>query len=470
MAKAGVDWTVAVIVFLFAWTLTTHGKFSASGDEPHYLIIAESLRADRDLDLANNYAADDGRLFGHAGLEMGSHARRSPAGGLRSVHDIGLPFAVLPVYSVAQRLAQLPSERLLRRFKMSRGLFAYSIVAVFLIAVCALAFGLFAQAVGEWAGSRRAVVAVAAAAISPPIVSYTFLVFPETIALAVTLVVLWYALDRKPHGAVPTLVIALAVGLLPWVHRKYTFYVWGLLFLLLVRRKRALADLQTSTLAAAGLLFVLPQVALYLWTWHQWGTIAGPQLVDTLPFSGQAFARGLAGLWIDRVHGVFACGPLFLLAPACCWLERRTAWPFLVPAALLYLPMAAFVDWIGGFSTAARYIVPALPLVLVPMALALRRRFVARLFVALLVLQIPIDMVVWQHPRTLWPGRGTTNPALQSLGFLGRCYERAFPSIWTDGVTVSAIALLIVVAAGSALVVQIAGAADMRANEFSATM
>src|SRR5690242_3790560 len=128
MAGGRFKWTIASALFLFSWTLTTHGKFSASGDEPHYLMIAESLRSDGDLDLANNYARDDGRLFGHAGLAVGPHARQTPGGHLRSVHDIGLPFAVLPVYAAAERLASVPSEATLGRFRMSRGLFAYSIV------------------------------------------------------------------------------------------------------------------------------------------------------------------------------------------------------------------------------------------------------------------------------------------------------------------------------------------------------
>ena len=81
---------VALICFLFTWTLTTHGKFSASGDEPHYLMIAQSIVADHDIDLANNYARNDGRLFGHDGLAAGLHALPSRTGRLRPIHDIGL--------------------------------------------------------------------------------------------------------------------------------------------------------------------------------------------------------------------------------------------------------------------------------------------------------------------------------------------------------------------------------------------
>ena len=53
-------WPVPLGVFLIIWGLTTHGKFSLTGDEPHYLLMAESLRVDGDLDLANDYAPAPG--------------------------------------------------------------------------------------------------------------------------------------------------------------------------------------------------------------------------------------------------------------------------------------------------------------------------------------------------------------------------------------------------------------------------
>src|SRR4051812_28976900 len=113
----------ALAVFLFSWTLTTHGKYSASGDEPHYLIITHSIVADGDMDVANNYAANDGRFFGHDHLEMGLHAVPALDGHVRSIHGVGLAIALVPVYAVAQRAAHLPSDALLARMRMDRGLF-----------------------------------------------------------------------------------------------------------------------------------------------------------------------------------------------------------------------------------------------------------------------------------------------------------------------------------------------------------
>jgi hypothetical protein len=73
---------VPVTIGLFLWTLSTRGKITVSGDEPHYLMVAESLLADWDLNLANNYAQNDGRRFGADGLTSGVHARPNRAGAL----------------------------------------------------------------------------------------------------------------------------------------------------------------------------------------------------------------------------------------------------------------------------------------------------------------------------------------------------------------------------------------------------
>src|ERR1700730_4185465 len=100
-------WTIWLTVFVFVWTLTTHGKYSVSGDEPHYLMITQSIVSDMDLDVGNNYAANDGRLFGHDQLVMGPHAVLDPAGRTESVHDIGLPVLLVPEYLLAQVVSPL---------------------------------------------------------------------------------------------------------------------------------------------------------------------------------------------------------------------------------------------------------------------------------------------------------------------------------------------------------------------------
>ena len=154
---------------------------------------------------------------------------------------------------------------------------------------------------------------------------------------------------------------------------------------------------------------------------------------------------GAVGLWIDRQYGLLAYAPVYWIVPVCWGLTWKRTWPYFVPVVLLFVPAAAYVvGWWAGFAPAARYLVPAVPLLLVPIAGALRRRWVRWSALALCVPQLAIDAVVWQHPRTLWPQDSGSNPALEMLGAVGRAYEHLLPSIRTEGVTLAAVVLAIV--------------------------
>jgi hypothetical protein len=446
---------VAIVAFLFAWTLATHGKYSVSGDEPHYLMITQSVIADHDLDLANNYAGNDGRLFGHDHLEMGPHALRDRQGHLESVHDIGLPWLLVPAYIAAQSVAQATSPSLLARFRMDRGLFAYSLIGLMLITITSIGMGLLAHGVVHDTGRRDTALLVGVAAISPPVVSHSFLVFPEVIALFVTAVVAWYAIERpRDERAATFFAIVAALGLLPWVHRKYALYVVGLVFVIIWTRRDLVRGLSARQRALAAALLAVPIAVLFLWTWNRWGTLGGPQMIERLPFSAQSLQNGLAGLMVDRQSGLLSYAPIYWIVPASWILTWRRTWPLLLPALLLYVPMAAFVEWWAGFAPAARYVTPIVPLCLVAMADAMKYRVVRVALVCLAIPQLMIDAVVWQHPRALWAA-GETNPALESLGAIGRAYEACLPAIRVEQLTAAALWIVCGAAAATALLVAV---------------
>jgi hypothetical protein len=450
-------WAAGAIVFLFAWSLTTHGKYSATGDEPHFLMIAQSLLADHDLDVANNYANDDGRLFGHDNLEMGLHAVPGRNGQLRPAHDIGLPVLLLPIYAGAQLASNVPSESLLARFRMDRGLFAYSIIGLFLIALTAAGLMLLGEGLVALTSPQTAVLLIVAAGISPPIVSHSFLVFPEVLALFVTSLILWFSLSPSAAFSRANLItLAFVLGALPWAHHKYLPYVFGLALLVVWKRWADFGRLSRRDWAIAIALFTIPQLGLQLWTWREWGTLTGTLTTNDVPFSFGVLRTGFVGLLEDRQSGLLAYAPLYWVVPACWYLTRKTTWPLLIPAALLYLPAAAFTHgWWAGFSPAARYIVPLMPIFIVVIADAWRYRAVQIAFIALLVPQLMIDTVIWQHPRTLWPAVDATsanagNLALEALGGLGRAYEHLLPAAQLGAPVGAAFLGLVIVSAGLA--------------------
>jgi hypothetical protein len=452
---------VFAVVFLFCWTLTTHGKYSVSGDEPHYLMIAESLRTDHDLDLANNYSQNDGRLFGHDNLAVERHAARSLNGELRSVHGVGLAAFVLPAYITANHLANVVSDGQLRRFRMGRGLFVYSIVSLFLMAMTAFGVALVAAGLANISNRRDATIVAIAMGLSPPILSHSFLVFPEVVALFVTCCLVWFTCKAASETDLRHLWwLAIAIGALPWFHQKYIPYSIGLLIVLCWRRSALVRALPARTRWLLALTFAAPQVLAVLWLYGEWGSPAGA-LIDggdgtgTIPLTAGVFAHGAVGLLFDRQSGLLAYAPLFWLVPACVVLTWRNTRDLLVPALMLYLPAAAFVAWWAGFSPAARYLTPAVPLFAIPVALALSHRIVRRAAVVLLVWQGLFTALLWQNPRWLWPAAGE-NQLLEALSVPGTLYSSVLAPIRQSGFTALALLSVGIAIGFSLLIVRLA--------------
>jgi hypothetical protein len=450
---------VAAFVFLFSWSLTTHGKYSVSGDEPHYLMIAESIRADGDLDLANNYAQNDGRLFGHENLPIELHALRARNGELRSVHAVGIALAVLPLYYIAHTIADHIPQNQLQRFRMSQGLFVYSIIGLGLMTLTACGIALLASGLSNIVSERSAVVIATAIGMSPPVVSHSFLVFPEVAALFITCCVAWLAIKKSESHDVRRLGwMLLAIGLLPWFHQKYLVYTPGLLFVL-ARWRRELFVGPHSRLLLWSLIFAIPQLAAVAWLYEEWGSFGGALTIGALtqqriPLTVDAFATGALGLLFDRQAGIAAFTPLFWVVPIAFVLTLRRTWDLLIPFALVYVPAAAFViGWWAGFSPAARYLVPTVPLLVIPVAIAVRHAFVRNIATVLLAAQMIVNAIVWQKPRWLWPGTDS-NQMLDALGPVGQIYAPLVPPI-KNGLTAQAVVpvLFVIVLASLALFV-----------------
>jgi hypothetical protein len=347
---------------------------------------------------------------------------------------------LLPAYVAAQHVAATTPETLLKRFRMDRGLFVYSLVGLFLIALTSVGLTMLAAGLAASAGPRLAAGLAIAAGVSPPVVSHAFLVFPDTAALFVTCCAVWFA-TKQPSSRDPrTLqVLLVLLGLTPWLHQKYLVYAPGLVFAVGWARRDLLGRLQPRTIAGGLALLCVPQVALLAWSQYEWGTFGGAITTGALtsaasPFSWAGLSNGAVGLWFDRQSGLLAFAPVYWIVPACWWLTWRRTWWYSPPIVLLYVPAAAFViGWWAGFSPAARYLTAAIPLLLVPVGFSLGYRSVRIAATTLLIAQAAIDAVIWQHPRWLWPSATGDNLALQALGWPGRTYESLLPAVQLEG-------------------------------------
>jgi hypothetical protein len=424
---------VPLFIVLFIWGLTTHGKYSDSGDEPHYLIVAESLASDGDLDLSNNYFNGDARWFGADDLVPLAHAARTRHGALWSTHDVGLPVLVAPVYALAMRASRLVPDPLLARMRQTRGLFAYSLVSFTMVVATAFFATLFMRSL-----MRHTTVAAAAGitlllVLSPPVLSHAFLVFPETPALWVTCAFVWLiALPGTDLTRGRVLSVMAAIGAMPWLHRKYSLYCLALAIVVVITHREWLKAQPRAWLALAGLAAVAPQAALHATTMWAWGHLGGPQMLGGLPFKVTGGPKGALGLLFDRERGLLGYAPVYLLAPVWWGLAWREHRALLLPIACLFIPMSMFVTWDAGFSPAARFLVPLLPLVLLPAVRAFGNRRFISLAIPVLVFQAIVTALAWQFPRRLWPREQGTNQILDVIPVVGPVYSSWLPSVQTD--------------------------------------
>jgi len=436
-------WPVAVAAFLVIWGLTTHGKFSFTGDEPHYLLMAESLRVDGDLDLANDYAPAPGEQRRDPPRDR--HARLDRSGAFRSLHEPGLAVLVLPAHVVATWLADAVPPAWLETFRMTPVLFAYALVSLFMLALTCVGLGLLVATLARSVPPGHARAATLIVALSPPILSNAFLVFPDTVAFVAACLALWTAYGPGRDVRWALLVTSATLGLLPWTHRKFTLFAAGLMFVVALARRDDLRALSRSRATAVVVLFLAPVIAFYAWSWAQWGNLAGPQALDELPLSWRTAMAGLPGQLIDRENGLLVWAPVYLAAIVAWWHTRARTWPLLVPALLLYLPSAANEMWWGGFAPAARFLVPLVPLLAVPLASGLANRAFARAVLALCVPQLIISAIGWQRPRFLWPRGDGHNRVLETLPGIGRALNDALPGFRVGPVDAVAVSLVVLV-------------------------
>ncbi|HUF22713.1 MAG TPA: hypothetical protein VMN81_01205 [Vicinamibacterales bacterium] len=335
---------------LLAWRVA---PMIPGGDEPHYLIITQSLMQDGDLRIENNHAQRDYAQYAAGELEP-QYLVRGQNGAIYPIHAPGLPALVIPAFALG----------------------GYAGVVVFLLIVMALASALVWRlawlATGDIAAAWFGWAAVAA---SCTWAFQSFLVFPDALGGAAVACGLWLVLrlDRRAAPAPPAIAaVGFALAMLPWLHTRFAVLAAGLGLMIVLRLwafgARPVATFLAAPVLAAGAWFGFFQ-AIYGTPspLAPWGG-AGDSQAGWIP-------GGLAGLLFDQQFGllpyapVLAAGCIGLAFGAAGWRRSTRLQLALLVVAAYLAASASYTMWWAGLSVPARLMTVLLP-VLAPGAAA----------------------------------------------------------------------------------------------------
>jgi hypothetical protein len=361
----------AVIFGTAALALAPSGLFPG-GDEPHYLVVTQSLLADHDLRIDDNHARRDYAAYYDADLEPHAIAPGRD-GGTYSVHPIGLPVLAAPAFALG----------------------GYPAVVALMVLIAAAAAAL------AWRWVRRVTGSVAAAtfswavtALSVPYLTNSGTIYPEIPAAFAVLVAATVAIrdaglgDRaagvataEPARVWRALLLGLATAALPWLHAKYSVMAAVLLAVGVWRiwRDHPPSPWTRERLAVVAAVPFVLSVGAWLgfhyviwgspWPSAPYGGAGGTQM------SAGALTRGVPGLLLDQEYGVLPYAPALALGIVGLWSMWRAGGRARGLAAEIGLALAALIGtvgafhmWWGGTALPGRMLVSGLLLTALPVA------------------------------------------------------------------------------------------------------
>ena len=369
---------LALYIFCGFRSLDTIGL---TGDEPHYLVIAQSLLADHDLQIANTLTRGDYHAFFTDTLRP-DYLQRGVNGAIYSIHAPGLAALVLPGYAAAGARGAL-------------------VIVCLLAALASLAIFDTARTIG---GPAAAWITWASVCLTVPFIPHAWSLYPEAAALAIVAWAIKWTVDglastpRLARPAVAWCVRGVVVAVLPWLHTKFSV-------LLAALTVWALADLRGRR--RLSLAFLAP-IAVSLAAWFAFFYVIYGRFDPLAPYGAYPnqfvalgnVPRSVLGLLFDQKFGLLLYAPVYAAAALGAWFAladsrwRPLALGSLATIALFVGASARFYMWWGGSSAPARFLVPLTPVAapLIAIALAQPPRGWRALTAALGVMSVTIAL------------------------------------------------------------------------------
>ncbi len=362
LTQTAAIWLVtAAAAGLTASRLTSTPLFP-SGDEPHYLIMAQSLGVDGNLRIENNHQTRD--YAAYFGRDLDPHyLTRGRDGEIYSVHPVGMPVLITPVYALG----------------------GYQLVVAFFVAMAATAATLMWRWAVALAGTLGTpTLAWAAITLSAPFLVNAVTIYPEVPAALVVALAIVLALRVTPDARPwHDIVIGLLAGTLPWLSTKYAPMSAALMAVALGRRVWPLHAGEARWNVAGALRLAAPYglslLGWFAFFYAYWGTP-----MPSAPYGAMVQTEiantvfGVPGLLFDQEYGLLVYAPAYVLAGAGFWAMMRRPGPLrrvglelLLVFAALIGTVGAFRIWWGGSGAPARPLMSGLLVLLLPLTVQL---------------------------------------------------------------------------------------------------
>jgi hypothetical protein len=320
------------------------------GDEPQYLMVADSLWHEGNLSPEKGFS--EGRYLAFHEGPLAPHYRvRGKDGQIYSLHAVGLSLLVLPAYALG----------------------GYPAASLFMALLTALLAWQIRELLRSRSESDRLAEGMGwVVALSPPLIHYPGLIFTEVPAALILATLLRQAHESRGWKLQTALGLGILLALLPWLNIRYA----PLALILLVyglwsrpERSHTLAFALPSLVSSVG-------IAAYhsvLYGFFDPRRVYGrrPEVaLSNVP-------EGLQGLLLDQEFGLLVYAPVFVLALPGFWShwrkDRRQAATSVVLLSVVLLTAAAWPMWRGGFNPPARFLLPVIPVLALAAGLAVAR-------------------------------------------------------------------------------------------------
>jgi len=350
---------ISEVLFILAASVVVKKGINLVGDEPHYLVLSQSLARDFDLNVFNQYARDKYREF----INMRLHSHAKVGMGFKkwySFHLPGLSITLVPFFWL-----KIPIPLLYFLIRSYLGLFAA------LLALLVYVFSL-----KLWKNKSLSIFITGIFLLTSPIFFMSIHVFAEVQVLLLLLSALYLLLYSKSKRDLKILMAGFLLGITVFWGMKYVIFIYGFcvgFFFYLARKKE---------LKKALLLILFPlvfQLLFFSYLYHAYGNFSPMSIYTGVMSQSQAEeyygnvkkislksrVETLLDYFFDQRDGLLLYNPFyFFFFPGLILALRRYRkyFPHLLIslAGFIYILYHGYSTVRPGSCPQARYLVPVL--------------------------------------------------------------------------------------------------------------